>query len=340
MKKNRLLIVVVLVLSVLAIWLYLNQKNSTINKELRDFAIKDTASVVKIFMASKSGEQVLLEKKADGTWSLNGKYWARPDAVKTLLKTMYDVEVRSPVGRAAYNNIIKSIAAKGIKVETYNSQGLFKTYYVGGPTQDQLGTYMYIENSTVPFITHIPGFEGYLTPRYITDEKDWIVKNVFKLDEGALKSIMVADREKQGYAFRITKEQTGDYSVFDGNDSPVENVSQDKVISYLQFYRILNYEYTEKTLSAEQLDSLRATTPFRSIVLTENNDKTTRVDLWRRPITEMTVNKAMEDGTPFPFDIDRMTASINGDTALVVVQYFSFDKLFRNPVDFQVSNRK
>jgi len=340
MKKNRLLIIVVVVLSVIAVWLYFNQKDGTMNKELRDFAIKDTASIVKIFMANKSGQQVTIVKQPDGTWLLNNKQLARPDAVQTLLKTMYDVEVRSPVGKAAYNNIIKNIAAKGIKVEVYNQQGLFKTYYVGGPTQDQLGTYMYIENSAVPFIAHIPGFEGYLTPRFIVNEKDWVIKNIIMLNEGSLKSLMIADREKAGYAFRIEHEENGDYKLFDGQDIPVENVSQDKIISYLQFFRMLNYEYEETSLTTLQLDSMKATKPFRTLLLTDNKGKSTRIDLWRRPVTSHTSNKQMDDGTPFPYDIDRMTASINGDTSMIVIQYFSFDKLFRNPSDFQVSNRK
>jgi hypothetical protein len=66
-----------------------------------------------------------------------------------------------------------------------------------------MGTYMYMENSTVPFITNIAGFDGYLTPRYITERADWAVKNVFRLGEGELLSLSVADRERAGFGFKI-----------------------------------------------------------------------------------------------------------------------------------------
>jgi len=333
MNKNKLLIVIVVVLVAIAAWLFFDQKSGTINEALRDFGVKDTASVTRIFMANKSGQQILLDKQPDGSWMINKKHWARPDAVQTLLKTMYDVEVRSPVARAAYNTIIKSIASKGVKVEIYNKNGLFKTYYVGGPTPDQLGTFMYIENSSSPFITHIPGFDGYLTPRYITDEKEWIVKNVFRLPDGQLKRLVVTDREKPGYAFSFERDEKADYVIYDVNETIVENVSQDKVINYLMNYRMLNYEGDEKSLEPRQKDSLMATTPFRSIVLTDMDNKTTRVDLWRRPITNRTTNKTMEDGTPFPYDIDRMTAAVNGDTTLYVVQYFSWENYSVTPLN-------
>lgn len=336
MKKNNLLLVLVLVIAGIGVFLYLQNKPGTISEELRDFAIKDTGSVTKMFLANKSGQQTLLEKKSGGDWMMNGKTLARPDAVKTLLASLHDIEVRSPVGKKAYNNVIKTIAANGIKVELYNSKGLIKTIYVGGPTQDQLGTFMYLENSTVPFITHIPGFDGYLTPRFIVNEEEWKVKNVFRLNDGALKSLTVTDRQQKDKSFTILQDQNGNYSMTDGEEKTLPNVSQDKIINYLQSYRMLNYEMHEKSLTPEQKDSLKATPSFRTIVLVDDAGQSTQIDLWRRPLTGATVNKAQEDGTPFPYDVDRMTGSINKDPELIVVQYFSFEKLFRRPADFMV----
>jgi len=335
-RNNKYLLLTVLLLALIAGWFFYSRNLNPVRDELRDFAVKDTGSVVKIFIADKSGKSVLLERKSNYDWSVDKDYWARPDAIKLLLATMHDVEVRSPVGKKAYNNIITSIASKGLKVEVYNSQGKIKTYYVGGPTMDQYGTYMYIENSSVPFITHIPGFNGYLTPRYIVDRGDWIVKNVFRLTESELQSLAVADRERPGFAFRIErKENSSDFILYDGFDQSVNGVIQDKILSYLQFFKILNFEGAEKSLSPNQRDSLRATVPFRSIVIKKTGGETSRIDLWRRPITSQTVNLSMEDGTPFSYDVDRMTAALNGDTSLIVVQYFSYEKLFRKPSDFQ-----
>jgi hypothetical protein len=339
MKKNSILILVATSLAIFSAYFIYNNRSGTMSDELRDFAFKDTASITRVFLADKAGKQITLDRKSNDEWMVNGTHWARPDAIKLLLETIHNVEVWSPVGKKAYNNIIKSIAAKGVKVELYTSEGKVKTYYVGGPTPDQMGTYMYMENSTVPFITNIAGFDGYLTPRYITERADWIVKNVFRLAEGQLLSLSVADRERPGFAFKIERNQTtGDCMLFDGFEKPVSNISQDKITDYLQKYRVLNFEGLEKSLLPNQRDSLRAQTPFRSIVMIKNNGDTSRIDLWRRPITTQTVNLSMEDGTPYPYDIDRMTASLNKDTSLIIVQYFSFERLFLKPSDFQVLN--
>lgn len=334
MKRNLWLLILVLCMAALAAWFLMNRGSGTIRGELRDFAVKDTGSVVKIFIADKKGNQVLLERQQGAGWLLNGKQTARPDGVRLLLATLHDIEVRSPVARAAYNNVIRTIAGHGIKVELYNSNGLLKTIYVGGPTQDQYGTFMYLENSSAPFIVHIPGFEGYLTPRFIVNADDWMIRKVIHLTQKQLRRLHVTDRSRPGYTFTIARTDEDEFSLLDENNQPVSGVSRDKIISYLQFYEFLNYEFTEKTLTAAQADSLRQTTPFRTIVVEETGGQSTRVDLWRRPQTSSTVHKSDPAGVPFSYDIDRMNATLNGDTTLLVVQYFSFEKLFRSPGNF------
>lgn len=338
MKKNSLLLLLVVVLAAVAYWLYSGKESGTISEEMRDFAVKDTGSIVKIFMADKAGNQVLLEKKNANEWSLNGEFLARPDAISTLLQTIHDVRVKSPVSKSAYNNIIANLAATGVKVEIYNSTGLIKTIYVGGPDPEQTGTFMFVEGAVAPFITHIPGFEGYLTPRYFVREEEWRVKNVFRLDYNRLESLIVLDRQRPGFAFTIARDGNNDFSLMDANGNAVSDVSQDKVINYLQVFSYLNYEREENTLTPQQVDSMLATEPFRTIQLKEKDGKSTLLELWRRPITERTVNKEREDGFKYPYDIDRMTGRMNNDTTLIVVQYFSFERLFRSPADFLVNN--
>jgi hypothetical protein len=336
MKSNKILLLIVVVVAAAGVLLYFTSDRGTIKESLRDFKVKDTAAVTKIFIAEMSGKQTLLEKQPSGTWILNQKNDVRPDAVQTLLATVHDIEVRSPVGKAAYNNVIKKIAASGIKVEVYDNAGLVKTFYVGGPTQDHLGTFMYLQNSTVPFITHIPGFDGYLTPRFSVNEADWIDKKVFRITPGNFKSLAVTDRTQPGKSYTINNNNNGTYVLLDSLGNTISGISQDKVISYLELFRSVNYEQQEQSLSSAQHDSLLKVPPFRSITVSETGNKTTRIDLWRRPITSATIHKGYDEGSPFDFDVDRMTASLNGDTSLVVVQYYSFEKLFRRINDFIV----
>jgi hypothetical protein len=189
-KKNKKLIAATIVLAIITVWLVMQNQSGTVREELRDFAVQDTASVTKIFLADRSGKSIELEREGN-RWRLNKKYYARRDAVKVLLETLKNVSVRSMVAKSGYNSIIKQLSSSGIKCEIYmhGEKKPGKVIYVGTETQDSKGTYMMLENSSVPFVTEIPGFEGYLTPRFFLNEQEWRDKTVLDFAYNDIRSI-------------------------------------------------------------------------------------------------------------------------------------------------------
>jgi|GEM_PF-4052582 len=63
MNKNRILLLIVVLLLSVTGYYYFKNSDSTIKKELRDFAVADTSSIDKMFLADKKGNKALLERK-------------------------------------------------------------------------------------------------------------------------------------------------------------------------------------------------------------------------------------------------------------------------------------
>ena len=92
--------------------------------------------------------------------------------------------------RQAVADVVKDMATEGIKVEIYAKNGkALRTFYVGGSTSDDRGTFMMMENSNEPYVMHIQGFQGMLRPRFHTDEQDWRDRFVFKLKPEDIKMV-------------------------------------------------------------------------------------------------------------------------------------------------------
>jgi hypothetical protein len=216
MKNNKVLIVLLIVLIGVATVIYFNNKTETISDiegAKSNYAIEDTASISKVFIADAQGGTVTLTKEKN-TWMVDGKYVARPDNIRLLMKTFGRIAVKSPVPRSAYNTTIKSIATGATKVEIYQGETKpSKIYYVGGATLDHQGTYMLLETegvkSTVPFIMHIPGFYGYLTTRFFTEPAQWRDAVVFKYASSQISSIAVNYYETPKQSFKIEKKDEG-----------------------------------------------------------------------------------------------------------------------------------
>ncbi|HRV51450.1 MAG: DUF4340 domain-containing protein [Bacteroidetes bacterium] len=332
MNQNRILLLVAVLLISVAGYFYFNSTSGTIKKELRDFAVKDTAAITKIFIADKKGNQATLERKSSALWTINGKYPARQDAINTLLTTMKLIEVRSPVGKAALNNIIKELSATGTKVEIYEGDKKIKTYYVGGPTQDMLGTYMYLENSTVPFVIHIPGFNGYLSTRYFADATDWRSRVIFNYGEGQIQFVKVTNNDEPDNSFRITK-QGDSYVYYPGiNSEKPQEIYQSQIVAYLAKYQLIGFERPTYDLDKTYKDSLLATIPSRVLEVKSVDGKDDIIRMYKKPADTGTLTSTDPvTGEARVIDPDRMYAQWNNDTNLIVVQYYVMDKLFNKP---------
>lgn len=333
MKKNLIGIGIVFILTIVAIYLITNYKTGTIKKELKDFAVKDTTQITKIFLADMSGNKVLLENVSPGVWTVNGKDLARKDAIKTLLYTIQNIEPYAPVPKAAYNNIVKQLSSLSTKVEIYSGDEVIKTYYVGGNTPDNLATYMMLEGSAAPFAVHIPGFNGFLSTRYFTDPVLWKSTALFAYSPRDIASIRVEYPQRPEASFLITAERNDNYSVTALKDNrKVLDVDTAAVKNYLLHFRNINYEGVEGQLSKSFVDSVTATSPLHVITITDNKGKvkTLRTFL-KRPMREI----LDENGKKIEFDVDRMYGQIDNSDKLVLLQYFIFDKILRPVYDFE-----
>ena len=135
-KRNALIIIGLMGLIAAAFYVHRTRSGSTLDSSLAEFAVSDTASIDRIFLADRRGNTVLLDRKQVDHWELNEKHKARQDAVQLLLETIMKVEVKMPVPKVSHNNVVRLLAGTATKVEVYQKGELVRTYYVGDATTD------------------------------------------------------------------------------------------------------------------------------------------------------------------------------------------------------------
>jgi hypothetical protein len=336
MKKNQRIFLLLIILAAAAAWLYYKKSAPTIKGELRDFAVKDTASIDKLFLADRDGNTVTLVRQAVDRWMVNNKFIARQDAVDNLLYTISAVEVRSPVGKNLYNNTMKLMAAKAVKIEIYSGEKILKTYYVGHPTMDNLGTFMYLESSSVPFITHIPGFNGFLSTRYFTKEAEWRNKFIFRLNPRRITEVEVMDLARPYRSFLLQRQSDSSYVVKKTTDNQFINpVDVTKIRSFLLAFEDTYFERIENRAEKSLVDSILQTGPFASIMVKMDDGGGKQLICYRMPPNPEGSLQIKFDGKPQPFDLDRFYGKMSGDSALLVCQYMHFDRIFKDPANFR-----
>jgi len=334
MKKNIIYLTLVLILSIIAIVLILNNKKATLKKELRDFAIADTSIVDEIFMVDKSNAKVKLTRINKGTWQVNNKVIARKDAIDVLLETLSNMAVRYPVPKSSHNTIVKQMAVQSTKVEVYSKGRLLKTYFVGGPTKDHTGTYMLLNKSSVPMVVFLPGFNGYLSTRFFTREIDWYSTNIFKYDYSKIYSVTCEHPQEPEKSFKIIRLGPNNFSIIKLIDnSTIDNYDTIAVKTYLSYFKSVNFDHFMTQIPKKKKDSIIHATPIYIFTVEDiNHNKKTIKTFLKDP--EKNSKKANFETHYSKYDLDNMYGYIPGETYLVMVQYFVFDPLIREPKDF------
>lgn len=349
MKKNRLTLIITIILAIIALFFIYTATKSTIPKALKDFAIEDTSMVTKVFLTDKSNDKVTLEKKAPGKWSVNNKYAASSGMINILLKTMMKLEVKSPVSKASRNNVIKRLASSATKVEIYQTvyridfcgiklfthEKLVKTYYVGDATMDNLGTFMLIEDSDEPFIMYIPGFRGFLNSRYSTLENDWRDHTLFNIKIPDIKSVKLEFPSGTENSYEIVN--IGDAHFTLSALSPEMQITDYdtlRLYDFLSAFRDISYESIITDTKLHNKDSIVATIPFHILTVTDMSGKKTILKTFhKRPNEEETE----PDGSITLYDKDRLYALFNNDKDFALIQFYAFDNILR-PLPYFIKN--
>lgn len=339
MKRNLILLIVVLVLGGVTFYLIKNKpgtfsfsKKDTFDPRSKDFAVKDTGSVTKIFLIDAAQKSILLEKKATGHWIVNKKYRARQDAIDLLLKTMKDVSVQKMVDPKMKENLLKRMASGATKIEVYAGEEKIKQYYVGGETQDQTGTFMLLtdlesgKNFSEPYVMEIKGFKGYLTPRYFINEGEWRDRTVFSFIPPELKFIEVEHITQPDQSFRIDILNINSFTVTSTfENKKIENPDTAAIKQYLSYYKSIQFLGLETVLKPEQRDSVRKSKPVHIITVGPKNGPPIVTKLFLKRAAPGIVD---DKGNPVLYDKDNMYAVIN-EGELVLVQYYVFGKLLQ-----------
>ncbi|MFK7980481.1 MAG: hypothetical protein AB8G86_10895 [Saprospiraceae bacterium] len=325
MKKTGTLLILFLVIGGFTYYLTTKKDTkTTLLTEARNFAVADIDQVHKIFIADRNGKNITLERQKNH-WQLNGKHRANPNAVSTLLNTIQKLKIKYTPPRTAIKNIINDIATNNIKVEIYNRSGeKIKGYYVGGVTNDELGTHMIKEDEEEPFVTYVPGFEGSLRVRYMTDEINWRDKAIFQERLSAIQSVSIEYPKQKNKSFKLVRNgKSFDLMPFYENTAKINRpLAKGQIEKYLIGYERLVAENFANHY--QERDSIEQLLPFSIIRLKTANAEEKVVKL--HPILKKSKTGQIllsDEGTGI---VEKYFADVDG-ADFMLIQHLVFGKI-------------
>lgn len=311
MKKNMLLLGLLIILGLLAWWVVDRQSaNTTLSSYEGSFAIPDTAMIGKVTMLDRTGKKITVERQ-EGYWMLNERFVAEQTAIRELLRTLSSLEVKFIPPKSMVDNVLKSLGTHGRRVDIWDTRGnLLKTYYVGGVTPDGLGTYFLMEGSNKPFVVTMKYFVGSVSVRFHLDEKDWRDLSLLPLSGKTVRRLAIEYPRQRDKSFVIERKGSS-FQVdpfFELTERQAGKVDQDIVDTYLRDIRKLKIEGFVNEHPGR--DSISRQLPFCRIqILTEDS---TDLSLAFHPmITTDRKGTILTDADGKPLPVERYHVSTN-----------------------------
>ena len=321
-NKNILYIIFILFLGT-CIYLLSKQDNSITRTDRRDFSIADTSEVIKVTLSSKAPEIAVLNRQNENSWTVNGKYKARKSGIFYLLQTLQRMEIAHPVPLSMRDNVIGNLAVKGIKVEVQLKNGTEKIIYVGGENKELTATFMMIKGASEPYAVHIPGFKGYLSGRFFTQEYLWRDKTVINYDNRNIASVKMQyyNVNEKDESFQITKTNMG-YQLSDFETKEMIEHNPKALETYIASFRKL---YAESFVTGSlNTDSLIKTQPLFELTVKTIDNQSNIIKVFNKK-AEKTI---YVDGDITMQDPERMFAFVNNEDWMVI-QTNTFKKVMK-----------
>lgn len=330
MKKIVILLIgvgVIVGLTFLAMDLSKTSKVSDMS--LISFAVQDTASVDKISIYDNYFDRTFtVVRNEQGVWEDENGNCVQQQIIQMMLETMTKITLKGYVPKSAMSNMKKQMMSRNKEVKIFQNGEWIKTWYVGHPTQDHMGTHMLLETpekkSDNPVIMGMKGFYGILDPRFFTDPRKFACSELFSLKRNEIQKIQLINRVVPLESFEITKDGSSYKVTRKGQE--LENINKDNLLFYLNGFENIHYNQANYTLSPEDIKKMKSELPDYELNIESTSNDTYELDMYRRLDPEYSSDTTV-------YDKDYLWA-VKQDGQVVRMQYYTVGPLIEGQTVF------
>ncbi len=321
MNRTLILLIAVLVLGGAAWYVVSSQDNNNSVSDRsndRQFAYENFEDVERIFIADRRNHQVNLTRGGITGWLADGKP-ANDNVLKNLIAVLKNMDIRTLPTRKAIPNMVKALAAEGIRVQLFDDDGNeLRDYYIGGATHDELGTFAIMDGSENPYVVHLPNFTGNIRTRFNHWGDEWRDRIYFRVDPDKVESFSIDYPKQQSESFQVTKEGSKFKAEALYGGRPAIEVPRgvvERALSLYEKYYVSRYENTDE----ESIAAAKQILPFAIITIKEEGKPEQTMKVYPRYQNQTFVNDSKTGETIVNGGLDAFNAFINNDEDWVLL---------------------
>lgn len=300
----------------------------------RQFAYSDFENVERIFIADRRDHQVNLTRGGITGWLAEGKP-ANENVMKNLIDALRNMDIRTLPTRKAIPNMVKALSAEGIRVQLFDEKGTeLRDYYIGGATNDELGTFAIMDGSENPYVVHLPHFTGNIRTRFNHWGDEWRDRIYFRVDPDKVEAFTIDYPKQQSESFQLVREgkKFTVASLYGGR--PKREVPEgivEGVLSRYEKYYVNRYENRD----TESIEEAKKMLPFAIITVKQEGQESISMKVYPRYQDQTFANDSKTGEQIIGGGLDAFNAFINNDEDWVLLNVETTQPLLVSYDSFQ-----
>lgn len=341
MKRIYTLLGILLAVIAAAILFY-RSLNRTIPLPVDAFKLERPNEIDAILMSANGGSgQYLKFEKRQGNWWVSNNKTTFEEADTFLLnqmltEVMSKARVSHLVSDSAKENVVKDMAQSAVKVIFYKKGKEYKTMYVGNQTPDHRGTYMFIPNSDRPAIVKIGNMDMFVSGYFRPDIKEWLSPVMLSFNSANIRKCEIIWHQDKANSFTIEQDKDGNVFLFNGQVQKISNANAQSLRGFLERFSNLQREHGEQpgiNNNKNQLDSIFQAGPFFTMVITNFEGKSKKLNLYHMKVSDETYSLVDELGNAKENEIEKFWGNVNQEKKLWVFQDLVLGKCMKKLSD-------
>lgn len=330
MKKTGIYLVLFFALLAASLWLIKGGKQPT-EEAQKNFQTPDILELTKVELKDRNGNHTVLIRR-ENAWLVDDIFPASEVTLNDLFYALENMVPSYPAPNNAVDNIIKEMVGNSTKVFLFKdgSEKPFKVFVVGGPNHNQDGTYMLMEvdgkAADKPYLVQLPGFKGYIGPRFTALRKYWIGARFTNLLPEEIQSLNYTYlKEDSSQSFVLQRSKEG-FEMLQGDERmPMENLNEAVVQGVFSVFMDLNFEqYQDSILERERVINELG---FLDLEIKLTNGETRKVSLYKKPYPDVENVPIDAEGNRLKYDKNQFYAFDYRSESFYTAQYFTFGKI-------------
>ena len=189
-----------------------------------------------------------------------------------------------------------------------------------------MASFMFREGDKQPYVVHIPGFRGFLTPRFIADPIKWRSHSIVDLNVAQIERIELAIPAQPEESFAIQRDDDGFFMEVQGHR--VDAFDTARVARMLSSFTYLNFDEFAGIVPNSFADSCVSGKPRTILTITDTDGNSRQLRTYIKYTNPDDLANIQNPEMYETFDLDRLYAIID-DKDTVLIQYYVFDNILQ-----------